>query len=95
VSVVHHAQLRRRRGEPPMAYVIEAKSEKKHLECLPLRLPLRAPGAAVEVDRAREDEFEGLRALLNDIIVEGTTICAHIMFMIDYTYYYYGGKNSK
>lgn len=69
-----------------MAYVIEAKNEKRHLECLPLRFALAADlkttttdnlaggdgVGVVEIDRAREEELETLRGFLNHVISEGT-----------------------
>lgn len=64
-----YKKLRSKKKE--MAYVIEAKSEKAHLACLPLRLPLRDASRTVEIDRAREDELETLRGLLNHVITEG------------------------
>ena len=77
-----------------MAYVIEAKNEKRHLECLPLRFALAADlkttttdnlaggdgVGVVEIDRAREEEVETLRGFLNHVITEGA--CSPPLFLL-------------
>jgi hypothetical protein len=78
-----------------MAYVIEAKNEKRHLECLPLRFALAADlkttttdnlaggdgVGVVEIDRAREEELETLRGFLNHVISEGTCPPLFLLFL--------------